>query len=295
MLPSSELILNPDGSIYHLSLLPEDIAHTIITVGDPGRVKMVSAYFDEILVVREKREFFTHTGSYKGKRITVISTGIGTDNIDIVFNELDALVNIDLKNRVIKDELTRLNIIRIGTSGSLRKEIEVDSFLVSEYGIGFDNLLHFYDADHVQEQKMAQSLADHLHWKAPASMPYIVKGDPELLQLFSNKNEAVTGVTVTNSGFYGPQGRQLRLTASVPDLNDRLFTFTYNDLRVTNLEMETAGMYGLAALLGHRCISLNVILANRESRTFSTKGRESVDRLIKYTLDKIAHSEHFPA
>ena len=294
MIPSSELILNADGSIYHLALLPDEIGKTIITVGDPGRVKMVSQYFDEILVKREKREFFTHTGRYKGKKITVISTGIGTDNIDIVFNELDALVNVDLKNREVLPELTRLNFIRIGTSGSLRQEIPVDSFLISEYGIGLDNLLHFYKADHILEQEMAAALANHMSWSPFHSRPYAVKADQELLEVFRSE-EMHLGVTTTNSGFYGPQGRQLRIQVNDPEQNDKLYHFEYQGHRITNLEMETAGIYGLAALMGHRSISLNCILANRESGTFSTRGKEKIDELIQYTLNKIAQSDLFDA
>lgn len=292
MFRSSELILNPDGSIYHLALRPEDIAPTIITVGDPERVKMVSGYFDEILVKREKREFHTHTGLYKGKRITVISTGIGTDNIDIVFNELDALVNIDLEKKEPVSSLTSLNIIRIGTSGSLRKEIPVDSFLISEYGIGFDNLLHFYQASDIQDLDLAKALAAHMSRSSGHSKPYAVKANASLVETFEAAGMA-KGVTVTNSGFYGPQGRQLRAVVSDPGANDKLFNFEYRGLQITNLEMETAGIYGLAKLLGHKAVSLNCILANRESGTFSEQGNKKIAELIENTLEVIANSEKF--
>lgn len=292
MLQASELILNDDGSVYHLALRPEDIASNIITVGDPGRVAMVSQYFDEIEVKREKREFVTHTGTYKGKRITVISTGIGTDNIDIVLNELDALVNIDLDKRTIKDDLTSLNIIRVGTSGSLRSALEVDSFLASGYGIGFDNLVHFYQADHILETSMGQALAEHLKWPETNSNPYIIKASPELISLFSG-TAITTGVTATNSGFYGPQGRQLRTPIKDPGFNDKLHDFQYDGLYITNLEMETSAIYALAALMGHRAISLNVILANRANGTFTKNGKAAIDRLIQYTLDKISMSPLF--
>lgn len=292
MFRSSELILNPDGSIYHLNLLPEDIGTTIITVGDPDRVKSVSRYFDTILVKKEKREFYTHTGLYRGKKITVISTGIGTDNIDIVLNELDALANIDLDSKEIKHDCKRLNIIRIGTSGSLRKEIEVDSFLISTHGVGFDNLLHFYDSERVREKAFATALAKHLSWAGTSGMPYVVKADPELLKVFQSEI-TLKGVTATNSGFYGPQGRQLRIPVRDTAHNDKLFQFEFKGFRITNLEMETAGIYGLSALMGHRAISLNCILANRESGTFSERGSEMIDKLIKYTLEKIATSNLF--
>lgn len=292
MLKGSELVLNPDGSIYHLALKPEDVASTVITVGDPGRVSMVSRYFDTIEVKREKREFVTHTGSYKGKRITVISTGIGTDNIDIVLNELDALVNIDLEKRQIKKELASLNILRIGTSGSLRAEIDIDSFVASAYGVGFDNLVHFYKADHILEKEMGDALAAHLQWPEQNSRPYIVKAHPDLVALF-NEEDITPGVTTTNSGFYGPQGRQLRTPIKDPGFNDKLFDFKYNDLYITNLEMETSAIYALSALMGHRAISLNCILANRAKGTFSKNGKEAIDRLIQYTLKKISLSPLF--
>ncbi|MBL7473521.1 nucleoside phosphorylase [Robertkochia sediminum] len=292
MLQASELILNSDGSIYHLALKPEDIAPSIITVGDPGRVGMVSRYFDHIEVKREKREFVTHTGTFKCKRITVISTGIGTDNIDIVLNELDALVNIDLEKRAIKEHLTPLNIIRVGTSGSLRRELEVDSFVASAYGIGFDNLLHFYQDGNIVEKAMSKALYDHMNWPKENSTPYIVKAHPDLIALFSG-TEITSGVTTTNSGFYGPQGRQLRTPIKDPVFNDKLFDFEFEGLRITNLEMETSAIYALSALMGHRAMSLNVILANRASGTFTKNGKAAVDSLIQYTLNKIALSPIF--
>lgn len=292
MLQASELILNSDGSIYHLALRPEDIAPNIITVGDPGRVSMVSRYFDRIEIKREKREFVTHTGTFKGKRITVISTGIGTDNIDIVLNELDALVNIDLEKRVVKKQLTPLNIIRVGTSGSLHRELEVDSFIASAYGIGFDNLLHFYQAGNIVEKEMTKALYDHMNWPKEHSTPYIVKAHSDLITLFSG-TEISSGVTTTNAGFYGPQGRQLRIPIKDPVFNDKLFDFEFEGLRITNLEMETSAIYALSALMGHRAMSLNVILANRASGTFTKNGTAAVDRLIQYALNKIALSPLF--
>jgi Uridine phosphorylase len=288
-LGSSELILNPDGSIYHLNLLPEDISPIIITVGDPNRVPQVSQHFDSIEVQKTKREFVTHTGYYSGKRITALSTGIGTDNIDIVFNELDALVNIDFQTRKVKDQKTQLNIIRVGTSGSIQADIPVDSFLMSTSGIGFDGLLHFYESGHVRNQPFEKALNDYLCWDKHNIHPYVVDGDPELIEFFSS-NRIRYGVTGTNSGFYGPQGRSLRLQTKIPDFNEKLAAFSCQNQRITNLEMETAAMYGLAKMLGHRTISLNVILANRATMEFSKKGRLSIDGLIKYTLDTIAQN-----
>lgn len=292
MLRSSELILNADGSIYHLALRPEEIANTIITVGDPARVAMVSKYFDSIEVRREKREFHTHTGTYQNKRITVISTGIGTDNIDIVLNELDALANIDFQKREIRHTLKTLNIIRIGTSGALREEIEVDRFLMSEYGIGFDNLLHFYDQQGIGEDSFAQALETHLNWPSEHSTPYVVKASSDLLKAFEDP-EIIKGVTTTNSGFYGPQGRQLRIKVKDAGFNDKLHDFEYQNMRITNLEMETSGIYALAGLMGHRAVSLNCILANRASGTFSSRGLQRIDDLIVLTLNKIASSPLF--
>ncbi|SNZ00009.1 nucleoside phosphorylase [Flagellimonas pacifica] len=285
-LGNSELILNPDGSIYHLNLLPKDIAPTIITVGDPNRVAMVSKYFDSIDVEKGKREFLTHTGFLKGKKITVISTGIGTDNIDIVFNELDALVNIDFATRKEKNNKTRLDFIRIGTSGSIQAEIPVDSFLLSRKAIGFDGLMHFYKAGQARNKDLEQQINQFLGWKEHDIIAYAVDSDKDLSDIF-NSNHIRFGITSTNSGFYGPQGRSLRLSPKITDFNTKLASFSYQDLNITNHEMETAGMYGLAKLHGHRAVSLNVILANRANGEFSNNGNKAVDDLIKYTLEKI--------
>lgn len=282
----SELILNPDGSIYHLNILPEDIASTIITVGDPDRVSSVSNYFDTIEVKKGKREFVTHTGTYKGKRITVISTGIGTDNIDIVFNELDALVNVDFKKRQVKENFTKLDIIRIGTSGSIQENIPLDAFLISEWAIGFDSLLHFYDSEHVQHSAVSEAFVKHADWFTKKSMPYVVKADQSLVdQLTSEKT--VLGFTATNVGFYGPQSRKIRLNVQDEGLNDKLASFSFDGKQITNLEMETAGIYGLASLLGHRAISMNAIIANRPLGQFSKTPKATVDQLIQYTLEKL--------
>jgi uridine phosphorylase len=282
----SELIINPDGSIYHLNLLPEDIADTIITVGDPDRVASVSKHFDTIEVKKHKREFNTHTGTYKGKRLTVISTGIGTDNIDIVFNELDALVNINFKTREIKKEIKSLDIIRIGTSGAIQKNIPINSFLISEMAVGFDSLLHFYKSEHIQHQDISKAIIEQTEWFDKKSEPYVVKASERLVSKFTSP-KTVKGFTATNVGFYGPQGRILRLHTQDDALNDKLAAFKMDDLKITNLEMETAGIYGLSALLGHNALSLNAILANRATGEFSENPNTVVDELISYTLDKL--------
>lgn len=289
-LSNSELILNADGSIYHLNLLPEDLADSIITVGDPERVSEVSKHFDSIELKKGKREFVTHTGTYANKRITVISTGIGTDNIDIVFNELDALANIDFISREIKSKKKQLSFIRIGTSGSIQPDIPVDSFLISSSGIGFDNLLHFYEHGQVKNHELESALTSYLGWADHNIHPYVVDFDESLAAIFES-NRIRYGVTGTNSGFYGPQGRTLRLAPSIQDFNDKLARFSHKNARITNLEMETAGIYGLAKLLGHRAVSLNAILANRATGEFSKQGHKTVEELIKYTLSAIANSD----
>lgn len=286
----SELILNPDGSIYHLNLLPEDIADTIITVGNPGRVSQVSNYFDSIEVKKSKREFTTHTGILSGKRITVISTGIGTDNIDIVLNELDALANIDFSSRRVKTEKRQLSFIRIGTSGSIQSNVPIDSFVLSSSGIGFDGLLHFYDSGQARNQKLEAELNGYLVWQSHNITAYAADCDERLGQQFAS-NRIRFGITVTNSGFYGPQGRSLRAAPRIPDFNERLAAFTYQNQRITNLEMETAGIYGLAKLHGHRAVSLNAILANRATGEFSNNGKKAIEELIQFTLGKITASD----
>jgi len=277
-LSPSELILNPDGSIYHLNLLPEDIADTVITVGDPDRVAEVSSFFDSVELKKGKREFHTHTGTLNGKRLAVISTGIGTDNIDIVLNELDALVNIDFESRLVRPKLKSLDIIRIGTSGAIQEDIPIDSFLMSEYAIGLDGLLHFYDSQSAQQQhkEMALAFSEHCGWSNQKSQPYCIEHDQSLgKKLFSNRIRL--GVTITNTGFYGPQGRKLRLNTDADGLVEKLASFRYNGNKITNLEMETSGIYGLSKLLGHRAVSLNCILANRVTGEFSKNSKMATD------------------
>ena len=282
----SELILNPDGSVYHLNLLPENIGDIIIFVGDQDRVPKVAKHFDSIEFETQKREFRTMTGSYKGKKISVISTGIGPDNIDIVVNELDALVNIDLKTRTIKDTHKSLTIVRIGTSGSLHEDIPVDSFVLAKYGLGFDGMLHAYDCVSILEKDIEDAFIEHTDYCNRKSRPYIVANDATIeAKLISN--EVYTGITGTAGGFYGPQGRILRLAIQDPTLNNKIDSFNYNGIRVTNLEMETSAIYGLSKLLGHKAVSMNCIIANRANGTFSKDPYASVEKLIKYTLDKL--------
>ena len=283
---SSELIINTDGSIYHLNLLPENLASTIITVGDPDRVASVTKHFDTIELTKQKREFKTVTGVYKGKRITVISTGIGTDNIDIVLNELDALVNIDFNSRTIKNTHTSLDIIRIGTSGTIQNNIPLDSFLISEKAIGFDSLMHFYKSDHVLEKTISDAFVKQTNWASEKSTPYVVTFDATLGSKFKS-DKIISGFTATNVGFYGPQSRVLRLDISDEFLNEKLADFSFEGSCITNLEMETAGIYGMAKLLGHKAVSLNAILANRATGQFSENPTALVEKLITFTLEKI--------
>lgn len=283
----SELILNPDGSVYHLNLKPENIAHDIIFVGDQDRVEKITAHFDSIEFTTQKREFKTQTGTYKGKRITVQSTGIGPDNIDIVINELDALVNIDLTTREVKKDLTQLNIVRIGTSGSIQADIPVDSFVMSLYGLGMDNMLRSYLIDEVSDYAMEEAFINHTKWDIRKGKPYAIKCSQKLASLI-DADYIYKGITATAGGFYGPQGRVLRLDIQDPDLNSEMDNFNFNNNRITNLEMETAAIYGLSALLGHNALSLNAIIANRADGTFSTDPHAAVDTLIKYTLNKLA-------
>jgi len=286
MIQSSELILNPDGSVYHLNLKPEHIAHDIIFVGDQNRVEKITQFFDSIEFSTQKREFKTQTGTYKGKRITVMSTGIGPDNIDIVVNELDALVNIDLETRQPKEELTPLNIIRIGTSGSLQKDIPVDSFVMSKYGLGLDNMLRSYLIDEISSYAIEEAFINHTKWDIRKGKPYVIKCSEKLEKLIES-DKIFKGITATAGGFYGPQGRVLRLEIQDPELNGKMDNFNFDDNRITNLEMETAAIYGLSALLGHNALSLNAIIANRASGTFSQDPYKAVDELITYTLNKL--------
>lgn len=283
----SELILNPDGSIYHINLHPENIAPNIILVGDQNRVEKVAKYFDTIEYTTQKREFKSVTGTYKNTPFTVLSTGIGPDNIDIVMNELDALVNIDLETRTVKKKLTSLNIVRIGTSGSLQKDIPVDSFVLAKYGLGFDGMLHSYQCEHILHKEIEDAFIKHTHWSKNKPRPYIVKNSFELEKKLSSK-QVFTGITGTAGGFYGPQGRILRIPIQDAELNHKIDSFTYNNIKITNLEMETSAIYGLSKLLGHRACSMNAIIANRANLTFSKNPYLAVENLIEYTLNKLS-------
>ena len=282
----SELIINADHSIYHLNILAEDIADTVILVGDQNRVEKVSRYFDTIEVQKQRREFITHTGTIADKRISVVSTGIGTDNIDIVINEIDALFNIDFDTRKIKEDITQIDFVRIGTSGAVQPDIPLDAFVLSEYAIGFDNVLHFYDSEKVQHPDIQLAFIDHTDWSVYKSIPYVVASDLVFTEQLSS-DRVFKGFTGSNVGFYGPQGRSLRLSLEDKELNDKISSFEYNGRRITNFEMETSAIYGLASLLGHRAASLNSILANRITGQFSKNPGKAIDSLIQYTLEKL--------
>lgn len=283
---NSELILNEDGSIYHLNLRPEHIATDIIFVGDQYRVDKVTKHFDHIEFSTQKREFKTTTGTYKGKRLSVISTGIGPDNIDIVLNELDALVNIDLETRMVKPNHTALNITRIGTSGSLQEDIPIDSFLLSSHALDLNGMLSAYITDDISHPSIEEAFVKHTNWSSKKAYPIVIEGSETLKnKLYSEHTHK--GMTVTAGGFYGPQGRVLRLPLQDPAINKKIDSFSYEGIRSTNLEMETSAIYGLAKLLGHNACSMNAILANRANGTFSQDPGKIVADLIIYTLDKL--------
>ncbi len=275
----SELIINPRGAVYHLDLRPDEVAPTVITVGDPDRVKEISKHFDSVEVRRQHREFISHTGFIGKKRLTVLSSGIGPDNIDIVVNELDALVNIDFQTREIKRQLRSINIIRIGTSGSLQEDIPVDSFVASTHGLGIDNLLNFYRLEQNDEEKqLLHSFITHTQMHGQIGNPYISSGAASLIKHFVKGFHQ--GITVTCPGFYGPQGRILRLGVRNPGLVNRLTDFRFGQHRITNFEMETSAIYGLGKLLGHNCLAINAIVANRVKQEFSKDGKAAVENLI---------------
>jgi len=285
-IPESELVLNPDGSIYHLKLKPENIADNVIVVGDQHRVGMISKYFDRIDFEIQNREFVTHTGELNNTRITVLSTGIGTDNIDIVMNELDAAVNIDLKTREVKDDPRSLNIIRLGTSGALQEDIPVDSFLMSAYGLGFDGLLNFYkDIEQVSDKEMTEAFIAHSQWGNALAKPYVTKASRSLMDLLG---EGMTkGITATAPGFYGPQGRELRLDASDPQQNEKIASFEFGGYKITNYEMETSALYGLGGLLEHNMCTICTIIANRVIQQYSVDYKIAVDQMIRLVLERL--------
>ncbi|CAN5557912.1 nucleoside phosphorylase [soil metagenome] len=286
IIAETELILNTNGSVYHLQLLPENIAENIIIVGDQGRVEAVSKFFDTVDFKIQNREFVTHTGTYKGKRITVLSSGIGTDNIDIVVNELDAAVNIDLKTRTIKKEHTSLNIVRIGTSGALQKDIPVDNYVVSSHGLGFDGLLNYYlDLPKINDNEISEAFIKQTNWNKNLPYPYAIKGSEVLINKIGF--DLFKGITATAPGFYGPQGRKLRLTPWVEDFNQQLTNFKQGENRITNFEMETSALYGLGALLGHQTCTVCAIIANRVAKQYSKNYHVAVDQLIQLVLERL--------
>lgn len=285
-LPGSEYVLNAENNVYHLNLSASKIANNVIVVGDPGRVEAVASFFDSVDFETHHREFYTKTGKYKGKRITVLSTGIGTDNIDIVVNELDAAVNIDPKTRKIKDTLRKLNIVRIGTSGSLQSNIEVDSYVASEYAVGFDGVLHFYKTEFSEEEEaLSEAFVRQTKWNKNLAKPYVVKGSSKLLKAIAHDMDK--GITATANGFYGPQGRTMRLPLQDKKLNEKLRDFSHDHLKLTNFEMETSALYGLGAMLGHECLTVCLIIANRFNQTFSSDYKSKMNSLIQTVLDRI--------
>lgn len=285
----SEMILNARGAIYHLDLMPDEIGKTIFLVGDPGRVKEVSKHFDRIEHKSQHREFITHTGFIGNKKLSVSSTGIGTDNIDITLNEMDALANIDFNTREIKSNLTSLNFIRIGTSGALQDDIPVDNFIASTHGLGIDNLLNFYRLEQNDEEKqLLHSFVTGTQLHSRVGYPYLAGASASLIKHFVK--DFFQGITITCPGFYGPQGRILRLGVSNPELIDRLTQFRFGKHRITNFEMETSAIYGLSRLLGHHCLSLNAVIANRVRKEFSKDGKAAVDKLIVKVLEIVSQN-----
>lgn len=285
-IPASELILHEDGSVYHLNIKPDNLAETVILVGDPQRVEMISNYFDRVEFKGENREIVTHTGTLKSKRLTVMSTGMGTDNIDIVLNELDALVNVDLEKKTIKPDHTSLKIIRLGTSGGIQPDLPLNSFVLSEYGLGLDGLMSYYkNAENVIDKDLTAAFISYAGLPADMPQPYLVKSSNELLDSFGDG--FVRGITATAPGFYGPQGRQVRLDVAVPDLIDRLQRFEFKGKKIQNLEMETSALFGLSKLLGHQALTICVAIANRKLHGFNPDYKTAIKKLVERVLDKI--------
>lgn len=281
----SELIINPSGTIYHLNLRPEDVAENIILVGDPGRVEKISKRFDRIVHQSRNREMVTHVGYFNGKHIMVLSTGMGTDNIDIVMNELDALVNVDLKTRTVKPGHKTLNIVRLGTSGAIQPDVPIDSMAVSTHGIGLDGLLRFYRADHVIEEDISKAFISQVGWHPELPYPYCVKCSDALFQKMSDG--LFSGMTATAPGFYGPQGRVIRIPLNFPELKDKFEGFRYEDQRIINFEMETSALYGLGKLLGHNTLTVCAVIANRALNTYSEDHQNVIDKLIDVVLERL--------
>ena len=284
----SELIINPDGSVFHLHIMPGTLAEKVILVGDPGRVELIKSLFDNIECENANREFISATGSYKGKRITVLSTGIGTDNIDIVMTELDALVNVDFKTRLPKSEHKTLEIVRIGTSGSLQPDLDVDTWLLSEAAIGFDGLLNFYAArNEIADLDFEHDFERYLAWNPLLAKPYVVNANPILLGRLRSNPKVNVGTTISAPGFYGPQGRVVRLPLADPEINDKITSFRHDGRRVTNYEMECSAIYGLSLLLGHRAATVCAIIANRLAGKYTKDYKPVIKELISHVLDNI--------
>ncbi len=285
---ASELILNDDGSVFHLHIKPGELARNVILVGDPGRVETVAGFFDLVTSSAANREFVSATGTYQGQQFTVLSTGIGTDNIDIVINELDALVNVDFDERTIREQKTSLNIIRIGTSGSLQADLPVDTWLLSRKAIGFDGLLNFYDnIQKVTDPGFEEAFIKHMNWSSRLATPYVANADPALVALLSGK-PVQCGITISAPGFYGPQGRVIRLPLNQADINQRISDFRYDGYRITNYEMECSAIYGLSALLGHQAATICAIIANRQAGTYSKDYKPVVKNLIQFVLNRLS-------
>ena len=287
-IPASQLVLNNEGAIYHLNLHPDQIADDILLVGDPGRVDMIAAYFDKIEVQRQNRELVTRTGYFHGKRITALSTGMGTDNIDIVINELDTLANIDLKTRMPKAEHRSLNLIRIGTCGALQPEIGVeDTYVATRYAIGLDGLLYFYEKNaEVNEIAMRDAFIEQMDYPTDLPKPYVVEGSKELFDRLAEGY--IQGITATAPGFYGPQGRTLRMHLAYPDINRKMESFNYHGWRVSNFEMESSALYGLGRMMGHNCLTICVAIANRVTEKFAIDYHPYVQKLVVNTLERLA-------
>ena len=288
VIPSSELIINEDGSIFHLHIKPEDLADKLVICGDPSRVDKIASYFDTQEVNVSSREFHTITGTYKGKRITALSHGIGGDNIEIVMNELDALANIDFETRTAKDEHRTLTVVRIGTSGGLQDNTPIGSYVAAEYAIGFDGVIHFYaDADKVVDHAFEEALTRQLEWKIDGLKPYAIKAPEDLVAQITDGTDIVHGCTIACNGFYAPQGRRLRGKLADPELNQKVMAFEHEGRRITNFEMESSALAGLAAILGHRALTVCTIIAGRKSENMNTSYKDSLSNLIETVLDRI--------
>ncbi len=284
-IPASELPLQSDGAIYHLNLHPEELADNVVLVGDPGRVAMISGMFDTVDVRKQNRELITHTGTYKGKRISVISTGMGTDNIDIVLNELDAVANIDLATRTLRDGHRALNLVRIGTSGALNPDIECGGFVASAFGLGIDGVLHYYDTEDLIREDLVEAFVQHTGWSSRLPYPYCMPASPVLLDRVAF--DMAKGITISAPGFFGPQGREVRAKLKYPELNRKIETFDFQGNKVTNMEMECSAVYGLGSLLGHHPLTVCLIIANRVTGKFLDSYHDRMEELCHTVLERI--------